>query len=96
MKGIYKYWEGEFGKIRVLENVNLDIADKEFIAIMGSHAPFEYVSVKSTASAYTYYRDKYIDKLGRPEEDEYISTDQTWAVRSGLLGDEDAGFVIPY
>ena len=35
MKGIYKYWEGEFGKIRVLENVNLDIADKEFIAIMG-------------------------------------------------------------
>ena len=30
MKGIYKYWEGEFGKIRVLENVNLDIADKEF------------------------------------------------------------------
>lgn len=35
MKGIYKFWEGEFGKIRVLENVNLDIADKEFIAIMG-------------------------------------------------------------
>ena len=68
----------------------------EFIAIMGSHAPFEYVSVKSTASAYTYYRDKYIDKLGRPEEDEYILTDQKWAVRSGLLEDEDAGFVIPY
>ena len=68
----------------------------EFTAIMGSHAPFEYVSIKSPGSVYGQYCNKYIDKLGRPEEDEYITTDQKWAARSGLLEDEDAGFVIPY
>ena len=68
----------------------------EFTAIMGSHAPFEYVSIKSPGSVYGQYCNKYIDKLGRPEEDEYITTDQKWAARSGLLEDEDAGFVISY
>ena len=44
---------------------------------------------------YTQYRDKYQNRLGKPEEDEYITTDQKWAAKSGLLKDEDAGFVIP-
>ncbi len=68
----------------------------EFTAIMGRHAPFEYISIKTGANVYTHYRNKYLDKLGRPEEDEYISTDQKWAARSGLLADEDAGFVLPF
>lgn len=67
----------------------------EFTAIMGSHSPFEYMSIRSAAKVYTQYKNKYLDKLGRAEEDEYISTDQKWAARSGLLNDEDAGFVIP-
>ena len=67
----------------------------EFTAIMGKRAPFEYVSVKAPSIVYTQYRDKYQNRLGKPEEDEYITTDQKWAAKSGLLKDEDAGFVIP-
>lgn len=67
----------------------------EFTAIMGSRAPFEYVTIKTAAKVYNQYRDKYLSKLGRAEEDEYISTDQKWAAKSGLLKDEDAGFIIP-
>ena len=67
----------------------------EFTAIMGKRAPFEYVSVKAPSIVYTQYRDKYQNRLGKPEEDEYIITDQKWAAKSGLLKDEDAGFVIP-
>lgn len=68
----------------------------EFTAIMGSHAPFEYVTIKTEARVYYQYRDKYLSRLGRPEEDEYIITDQKWAKESGLLKEEDAGFVIPF
>ena len=68
----------------------------EFTAIMGSHAPFEYITVKSAANVYYQYRDKYQNKLGRPEEDEYISTDQEWAKKSGLLKNEDPGFMVPF
>ena len=57
----------------------------EFTAIMGSRPPFEYVNVKAPAKVYYDYKDKYFDKLGRPEDDEYISTDQKWAAKSGLL-----------
>ena len=67
----------------------------EFTAILGSHAPFEYVTVRTDAKVYTQYKNKYLDKLGKPEEDEYISTDQKWAARSGLLKDEDAGYIVP-
>ena len=67
----------------------------EFTAIMGSRPPFEYVSIKTVASVYTQYRDKYLHMLGNPGEDEYISTDQRWAARSGLLKHENAGFIIP-
>lgn len=68
----------------------------EFTAIMGAHAPFEYVSISTAANVYYQYRDKYHKKLGRPEEDEYIATDQEWAEESGLLENEDPGFVIPF
>ena len=68
----------------------------EFTAIMGNHAPFEYNSIKTLPDVYTYFRNTYIRRLGRPEEDEYISTDQKWAARSGLLKEEDPGFVIPF
>ena len=67
----------------------------EFTAIMGTRAPYEYITIKSAANVYNQYRDKYIKKLGRPEDDEYIATDQKWAKNSGLLKDEDAGFVVP-
>ena len=67
----------------------------EFTAIMGSRPPFEYVTAKTPANVYTQYRNKYLNKLGRPEDDEYISTDQKWAKKSGLLKDEEHGFVIP-
>ena len=67
----------------------------EFTAIMGVAAPYEYITIKSAANVYNQYRDKYLKKLGRPEDDEYISTDQKWAKKSGLLKDEDAGFVVP-
>lgn len=68
----------------------------EFTAIMGTAVPFEYVTIKTAANVYNQYRDKYMSKLGRPEEDEYISTDQKWAAKSGLLKDEESGFVIPF
>lgn len=68
----------------------------EFTAIMGSHAPFEYMTIKSEANVYYQYRDKYQNKLGTPEDDEYISTDQKWAKKSGLLKDENHGFVFPF
>ncbi len=67
----------------------------EFVAIMGSHAPFEYITASTPVSVYNHFRDKYLKDLGRPEEDKYISTDQKWAAASGLLEDEDPGFVIP-
>ncbi len=68
----------------------------DFTAIMGSHAPFEYVTIKTDARVYNQYRDRYLNKLGRPEEDEYITTDQKWAKKSGLLKDEDPGFMVPF
>ena len=58
-------------------------------------APYEYITIKSAANVYNQYRDKYLKKLGRAEDDEYIATDQKWAKNSGLLKDEDAGFVVP-
>lgn len=67
----------------------------EFTAIMGKHAPFEYMTVESTESIYYQYRDKYLNKLGRLEEDEYITTDQKWAKKSGLLKNEGFEFVVP-
>ena len=67
----------------------------EFVAFLGAFPPFDSVSVSAQAAVYNYYHDKYFDKLGKPEADEYISTDQEWAKNSGLLADEDAGFVIP-
>lgn len=66
-----------------------------FTAILGSHAPYEYVTIETAENVYNLYRDKYLHKLGRPEEDEYIATDQKWAKKSGLLKDEDPGMVIP-
>ena len=68
----------------------------EFTAIMGKRAPFEYVSVKTPSIVYTQYKNKYQNKLGKPEEDEYIATDQKWAERSGLLKDEDAGLMYSF
>ena len=68
----------------------------EFVAIMGARPPFENISVKTAASVYTYYWKKYISKLGKPGEDEYIYTDQKWAKKSRLLQDEDPGFVLPF
>lgn len=35
MQGIYKYWKSEFGQVRVLENVYMDLANGDFVAIMG-------------------------------------------------------------
>ena len=67
----------------------------KFTAILGSQAPFEYSDIKVSAAVYTHYRNKYLDKLGHPEADEYISTDQKWAAKSGLLKDEDPGIIIP-
>lgn len=68
----------------------------EFTAILGNCAPFEYATIKSHAVFYNQYRDRYLKKLGRPEEDEYISTDQKWAKNSGLLKEgDDMGFMIP-
>lgn len=67
----------------------------KFTAIMGKRAPFEYIDIKTPSNVYTQYKNKYFNKLGRPEEDEYITTDQKWAAKSGLLKDEEAGFIIP-
>ncbi len=66
-----------------------------FTAIMGSRPPFEYVSVKTPTKVYYDFKNKYLDKLDRPEANEYISTDQKWAANSGLLAGTDPGFVIP-
>ena len=66
-----------------------------FTAIMGSFAPFEYVNIKTIPSVYFDYKDKYLGKLGDPNMDEYILTDQQWAKKSDLLKDEDAGGIIP-
>ena len=66
-----------------------------FNAFMGAHPPFELISVKTPAGVYNQYRDKYLHRLGKPEDDEYITTDQKWAMQSGLLDDEDPGFIIP-
>ncbi|MCQ2736513.1 MAG: ABC transporter ATP-binding protein [bacterium] len=35
LKGVYKYWETESGKVRVLDNVNFSLNTGDFIAIMG-------------------------------------------------------------
>lgn len=66
-----------------------------FTAILGRNAPYEYATIETVVNVYNQYRDKYLHKLGRPEEDEYIVTDQKWAKKSGLLKDEDQGIVIP-
>ena len=68
----------------------------EITAIMGSRAPFEYVTVNCLATNYKYFKDKYLRKLGRPEADEYIKTDQEWAKKTGLLKNVDPGYVIPF
>ena len=39
----------------------------------------------SCAEENYHYRDKYQNKLGRPKDDEFISTDQERAKKSGLL-----------
>ena len=67
----------------------------QFTAIMGNHAPYEYINIKVAANVYTQFRDKYLNKLGKPENDEYITTDQKWASDTGLLKDEDPGFIFP-
>ena len=67
--------------------------DLEFTAIMGSGAPFEYITVKTAGSIYFDYKRKYMDQLDRPEADAYILTDQKWAKESGLLKNDDAGFL---
>ena len=67
----------------------------EFTAFLGAIPPFETATIKTGASVYTYFSDKYLDQLGNPEDDEYILTDQKWARNSGLLKEDDAGFVIP-
>lgn len=66
----------------------------QIMAIMGSHAPYEYITIETSANVYNQFRDKYQHKIGNPEEDEYIVTDQRWAKKSGLLKDEDPGRVI--
>ena len=66
----------------------------EFTAILGNRPPFEYCTVKSVVNAYNQFRNKYMNVLGRPEDDEYIFTDQKWAAQSGLLKDGDDGFGI--
>lgn len=67
----------------------------EFTAIMGSQPPFEYVTAKTPANVYVQFKNKYLSRLGRPEDDEYISTDQKWAKKSGLLKGEEHGFIVP-
>ncbi|MCR5603000.1 MAG: CpXC domain-containing protein [Lachnospiraceae bacterium] len=67
----------------------------EFTAIMGSHAPFEYMDVKVAANVYTQFKKEYLNKLGSPEDDEYIATDQKWAADTGLLKDHNPGFIFP-
>ncbi|SFP96456.1 hypothetical protein SAMN02910358_00300 [Lachnospiraceae bacterium XBB1006] len=62
---------------------------------MGAFPPFEYVTVKTPAATYTKYKNKYLGKLGEPEADEYLFTNQKWAAESGLLDGEPSGFVIP-
>ena len=66
-----------------------------FTAILGSCAPFEYITIKSDSKIYNQYKERYQKRLGRAEEDEYISTDQKWAEGSGLLENEEAGFIVP-
>lgn len=54
----------------------------------------EFLSLFSDTDMRDDDRATYESFLGKPEEDEYITTDQKWAAKSGLLKDEDAGFVI--
>lgn len=67
----------------------------EFTAIVGRRPPFEYMSIKTAAGVYTQFKNKYLQKIGNPEDDEYIATDQKWAARSHLLQEEDMGIIIP-
>jgi hypothetical protein len=60
-----------------------------YIAIMGTRAPFEYMNIASEVRFYVQNRDRYPDKLGRPESDEYILTNQKWAIKCGLLEDDE-------
>ena len=55
----------------------------EFTVIMGKRAPFEYVTVNTPLDSYRSFQEQYLPKLGRPEEDELIETDQKWAVKAG-------------
>jgi hypothetical protein len=57
--------------------------------------PFENVEVRTEASIYTKYKNKYLHRIGDPREDRYIFTDQKWAEESGLLSDEDEGYIMP-
>ena len=64
-----------------------------FTAITGERPPFEYISINSNPGVYVKYRKKYLDRLGLPNEDEYIFTDQNWAKESGLLEDDDESLI---
>ena len=57
-------------------------------AIMGAKAPFEYITIKTPASTYTQFSRQYLERLKKPEDDEYVETDQDWAKRSGILDHE--------
>ena len=77
-----------------LEDVDNNMLD--FTAIMGKRPPFEYVNAKASMVVYYHFREKFLKKLGRPEEDEYVTTDQNWAKKSGLLKNQDPGFIAPF
>lgn len=54
---------------------------------------YEYVDIKAPISIYYQYYNKYSDKIDKPMNDEYITTNQEWAKNSGLLSDDDIGFL---
>ncbi|MBR7046262.1 MAG: hypothetical protein IKI23_11475 [Lachnospiraceae bacterium] len=66
-----------------------------FAAVLGMRPPFENVEVRTEASIYTKYKNKYLQRIGDPREDRYIFTDQKWAEESGLLSGEDEGYIMP-
>ena len=53
------------------------------------------MDVKVAANVYTQFKKEYLNKLGSPEDDEYIATDQKWAADTGLLKDHNPGFIFP-
>ena len=70
--------------------------DDALVFMKGLYTRFEYVTVKVAANVYYQFGNKHQNMLGRAEDDEYISTDQEWARKSGLLKDEDPGFMVPF